>query len=1032
MRITINQHRERIGNYHHDKMAKHAILSNKKVSGKVHNTDKEKSFTLNIQNVVPSHQVYRHIDSRFRLKQIICFILLLNHVRGHTRLSQENSETSPLSLGLKEHSQTLPFLNEHLRFKEKNKPNHHTHEIEKQPRRKIRDISVSIADGITNSTIESPEKVYIFSKTGIITNDEKTYYTVDKRRGDDFIENAGESLRKFYDDYQKRTPSLAKLASSVMRLSLKERFNLNIDPDKNYFMLFNSAMSCSDCFTGWCFTGKPVEYGTLSSYLIRNFPADAQENLVSVNSQSGIYRVAPDTTNRFDRENEVQLLPSKFIKLVWDIDFYQKAVSIYTNIFNNNAIHSKKNFIDFILNLSSQKLTHGAISDILTGTGLNKNSNVAASLFDINGYKAADLIVFYNHIDHRVTLYLPRAESKFAEFNNMDDMRTWVVDSCHDQAHRESIASHFSLKDRQDGVIYSGVDNWLTSQCNNVNPERDKNKICTQRTPIESSSFFTFMTTRQHERFFSDLDIRIKSDAEVTRDIWERDIDASAVLPNPITPLATLAIHLEHAFEGDTSEERQQEWSKVSNDIVNLVLMITLDKVSRFNTEGYEFIDKIKNSLAQESRTTVLDKTLSFEHMRFDIPEEEMLATTHHVNLQTRNLPELEKSLFAEIKPDEQGIFHYSDPHSATDKLAVFIENRFYAVCPGTFQGMYILNDEREIVFFDGGYYEKKQHPVDHVRYTECRARRAPGASCIRISESIQDALIKNRDKGLTQEDAMIVGQDPAHPALFINIEGKKFIGSDGRFFRTKEKENVFTIYARKRTGLLSAFKRREEIATFKFSQLHGEQYLHTPTEAIMETLGASHPAARLYNQYLERDGGQYQTTAAERRAISDYTRNVSDMINEYLELGMPEGFLGPMFAEQSLNIVTNIRSLLNKLPSFHGVVYRGGELPPEIRATLKPGDTLLVKKFVSTSADENIALAHKAGKGPHQALYKIHVTRAAHAISGFTHNLHEAEVLIEDSTLFRCLSINGDNVELKEVLDASRLDETNVKVVSI
>lgn len=663
---------------------------------------------------------------------------------------------------------------------------------------------------------------------------------------------------------------------------------------------------------------------------------------------------------------------------------------------------------------------------------MRKNRNVTASLFDINGYKAADLIVFYNHLDHRVTLYLPRAENKFSEFNSMDEMRTWVINSCHDKTHRESIASHFSLKDRQDGIIYSGVDNWLTSQCNNVNPEQDKNKICAQRTPIVSSTFFTFMTTKQNERFFSDLDIRIKSDAEVTRDIWERDIDASAVLPNPITPLAALAIHLEHAFKGDTSEERQQEWSKVSNDIVNLVLMITLDKVSRFDTEGYEFIDKIKNSLSQESRSSVLDKTLSFEHMRFDIPEEEMLVTTHHVNLQTHNLPELEKDLFAEIKSDEQGIFHYSDPHSATDKLAVCIKNRFYAVRPGTFQGVYILNDEREIVFFDGGYYEKKQHPVDHVNYTECRARRAPGASCIRISESIQDALTKNRDKGLTQEDAMIVGQDPAHPALFINIEGKKFIGSDGRFFRTKEKENVFTIYARKRTGLLSAFKRREEIAIFKFSQLHGEQYLHTPTEAIMETLGASRPAAKLYNQYLERDGGQYQTTAAERRAISDYTRNVSDMINEYLELGMPEGFLGPMFAEQSLNMVTNIRSLLNKLPSFHGVVYRGGALPPEIRATLKPGDTLLVKKFVSTSADENIALAHKAGKGPHQALYKIHVTKAAHAISGFTHNLHEAEVLIEDSTLFRCLSIDGDKVELKEVLDATRLDETSIKVVSI
>ncbi|MCW2484524.1 hypothetical protein J5069_01310 [Candidatus Symbiopectobacterium sp. NZEC127] len=872
----------------------------------------------------------------------------------------------------------------------------------------------------------------MFGKTGIITNDEKTYYTVDKKRGDIFFENAGMSLKKFYADYQKRMPSLTTLAASIMKKNLKEKFNLDIDPDKNYFMLFNSAMSCSDCFSGWCFTGKPIEYGSLSSYLLRNFPADAQENLVSVNSQSGIYRVAPDTANVFDRENEVQLLPTTFIQLVWDINFYQQASSIYTDIFNNKGIHSKKNFIDFIINLSSQQLSHRAISDLLSGAGLTKNNNVTAWLLDINGYQATDLIVFYNNSNRHVTLYLPRAENKFAEFDSIEDMRTWVLDSGHDNARKESIASHFSLKNRQDGVIYSGIDNWLTSQSNSVNRERDKHKIGAQRTPIASSTFFTFMANRQRECFFSDLDSRITSDAEVTRDIWERDIDASAILPNPITPLAALAIHLEHAFEGDTSEERQQEWNKVSNDIVNLVLMITLDKVGRFNTEGYEFIDKIKNSLAQESRAVVLDNTLSFEHVNVNIPEPEMLSATHHINLRTHNLPELDKAFFSETKPDAQGIFHYSDPHSATDKLAICIKNRFYAVRPGTFQGMYVLDDDREIVLFDGSYFERKQPPLERVSYTECRTRRAPGTSCTRISTSIQDALTRNRDRGFTKEDAMIIGRDPAHPALFINIEGKKFIGLDDRFFRIKEKENVFTIYARKRTGLLATFRRRKEIATFQFSLLQGEQYIHTPTEAIMETLGASRPAASLYNQYRERGGGQYQTNAAERRAINDYTRNVSDMINEYLELDMPEHFLSPLFAEQSFQMVTNIRSLLNKLPSFHGVVYRGGELSPELRATLKPGDTLLVKKFVSTSADKNIAMAHKAGKGPHQALYKIHVTHTAHAISGFTHNLHEAEVLIEDRTLFRCLSIEGDNVELKEVLDASRLDETNVKIASI
>ncbi|MGX8942972.1 hypothetical protein ACWWJF_25710 [Symbiopectobacterium sp. Eva_TO] len=81
------------------------------------------------------------------------------------------------------------------------------------------------------------------------------------------------------------------------------------------------------------------------------------------------------------------------------------------------------------------------------------------------------------------------------------------------------------------------------------------------------------------------------------------------------------------------------------------------------------------------------------------------------------------------------------------------------------------------------------------------------------------------------------------------------------------------------------------------------------------------------------------------------------------------------------------------------------------------PEDTFLVKKFLSTSADKNIAMAHKAGKGPHQALYKTHFTHAAHAISEFTLSLHEGEMLIEDRTLFQCVSIEGKNVELKEVL---------------
>lgn len=105
---------------------------------------------------------------------------------------------------------------------------------------------------------------------------------------------------------------------------------------------------------------------------------------------------------------------------MWDINFYQQALSLYTTLFSHKGIHSKKNFIDFIVNLSSPPLTHRAVADLLSGTGLVKNNHVTASLFDINGYAATDLIVFYNNTDRRVTLYRPRAENKFAEFNSVE------------------------------------------------------------------------------------------------------------------------------------------------------------------------------------------------------------------------------------------------------------------------------------------------------------------------------------------------------------------------------------------------------------------------------------------------------------------------------------------------------------------------------------------------------------------------------------------------------------------------------------
>lgn len=64
------------------------------------------------------------------------------------------------------------------------------------------------------------------------------------------------------------------------------------------------------------------------------------------------------------------------------------------------------------------------------------------------------------------------------------------------------------------------------------------------------------------------------------------------------------------------------------------------------------------------------------------------------------------------FNPDAQGLFRYSDPHSAAEKLAICIENRFYAVRPGTFQGMYILDDDHEIVFLMAATLKESNIPL--------------------------------------------------------------------------------------------------------------------------------------------------------------------------------------------------------------------------------------------------------------------------------------------------------------------------------
>ncbi|WP_211288372.1 dermonecrotic toxin domain-containing protein [Xanthomonas theicola] len=315
--------------------------------------------------------------------------------------------------------------------------------------------------------------------------------------------------------------------------------------------------------------------------------------------------------------NQVPVKPTDFVQMVWDIDFYNRAKGIMAENFGHRDIHVKRYFLDFIKHLNIGIINRVTARDILSGVGLLQENNVGVSLFDINGYSAANAFVFKHKDSGRVTLYLPRSDFKLMSFRGCFEMQSWVSDACLSNVRRDMIASHFTIADRQDGVFYYGVDAWLDSIGQDIGYY---DKIAMNPTEVPSEHFFDSLFDNVKSKEFSDLDSLIKSDAEVRRDTCERLIDASNIIPNPLSPFLSLAMHLEHAIEADTYPEKMQEIQHIKADVANLIAMIALENAMKFpDVEGYDFIKKVKNGL--ESMETVPSE-------KFEVVDGDLAAET--------------------------------------------------------------------------------------------------------------------------------------------------------------------------------------------------------------------------------------------------------------------------------------------------------------------------------------------------------------------------------------------------------------------
>ena len=396
-------------------------------------------------------------------------------------------------------------------------------------------------------------------------------------------------LSTLYQKWNETFPRISDLARSKLQTEIKARTGIDLDPDRTYFMRFDSAQSNPDTITGWAHVGKPEQENTLTTCLFTNFPASAVEHAWVLDQLSGIYTENSTEAGRFDSKNEVRIKPSLLMKIVRDIDFFEFARCQLERAWRLQHLQIIHDAVSLVANLASPTAALSATDAncVLQGAEyLDNKAGVHVYLFDVNGYVSTDMLVFADSFSGRIVLYMPRSSQALFSFVNEREMRQWVIDSCRCPDRRNAIAQHFSLYDRQDGTTYSGVDSWLSTLAGSQ-AEAYIQHIFSRKALILDRDIFRAMAGRQKVRVFSDLDIAVKSDSEVDRDRATLYFDAlNAILPNPVTPLVSFGLHMDAAINGDSPEERAAGMAGVLSDSANIALMAVQAGVERIFEGG--------------------------------------------------------------------------------------------------------------------------------------------------------------------------------------------------------------------------------------------------------------------------------------------------------------------------------------------------------------------------------------------------------------------------------------------------------------
>lgn len=453
-----------------------------------------------------------------------------------------------------------------------------------------------------------------------------------------------------------------------------------VDANTVFLNRFGNAQSTTSA-TGWEHRGEePIRSQALPDALLSNF--NEQDALPGVLDQdAGLYKVGAGYSQKggYGAHNQFPLAPSALMHESWKTNFqlhitdklerfWQDHGADYRTALKGEFVaqaraqlkHHELASADERQQLPAEqrftaddyRLVMGAASNLpldkhkpLTVKQLQATAPVKGAVithvFDLNGFQSTDILRFSGNGGVQV-LYIPGHQPAFLRFESLEKMDQWVADQGKDADKSQALASHFSLRDRQDNdsgfwtdvkmfftaddTPNKGVDTALKYLGNGYWDNIEGTIIDSANVRI-LGDVFSAMRDATQQRMTSDADVMIKSDSEVTRDTWLNDLTAAAglaakfaVIAEPIVIGAALAsaiaetvVGLEKTKSGDTQAERQQGASTLLDGMLNTLFSV-LGGVGGTEDEALERPSTLSlrdELFADGQRAQVIDHPLS-------------------------------------------------------------------------------------------------------------------------------------------------------------------------------------------------------------------------------------------------------------------------------------------------------------------------------------------------------------------------------------------------------------------------------------